>query len=302
VGWALLLFGPYTAGIDLLVREFNGASPYTSPTAVLWALTYLHMSFNLLNTLLLIGFVPWIEKLVTRLVPARGEVDEEYRLEYIEDPMMPLSPELSLLEARKEVVKFARLTQRMHGMLRDLLIEKDAAERARLLARIAKYEDITDRIEVEVSKYLTKTGAEARNEELSERVRALLAIIGDLERVGDILFQMSKSVERKADERLWFSPEQRQSLLDMMHLVDKAFDVMLANLGGDDEAVKLDAAIEAEQRINQLRDQLRRAHLKSVESGDHNIKSGMVYNDLFSSCEKVGDHLINVSEALAGEV
>jgi len=88
----------------------------------------------------------------------------------------------------------------------------------------------------------------------------------------------------------------------MMNLVDKAFDVMVANLGGEDEAVKLDAAIEAEQRINQLRDQLRRAHLKSVESGDHNIKSGMVYNDLFSSCEKVGDHLINVSEALAGEV
>lgn len=302
VTWALLLFGPYMAGIDLLVRKVNGASPYSSPTAVLWALTYLHMSFNLLNTLLLIGFVPAIEKLVVRMVPAKDGSDEEYRLEYIEDPMMPLSPELSLLEARKEVIKFGLLTQRMHGMLRDLLIEKDAAERNRLLARIAKYEDITDRIEVEVSKYLTKTGAEARNEEMSERVRAMLAIIGDLERVGDILFQMSKSVERKADERLWFSPEQRQNLLEMMHLLDKAFDVMQANLGADADQVKLDEALEAEQRINQLRDQLRRTHLKSVESGDHNIKSGMVYNDLFSSCEKVGDHLINVSEALAGEV
>ncbi|MBL8003208.1 MAG: Na/Pi cotransporter family protein [Flavobacteriales bacterium] len=302
VGWALLLFGPYLRGIDLLVQAATGASPYTAPTAVLWALTFLHISFNLINTLLLINFVPTIEKLVTRMVPSRGEVDEEYRLEYIEDPMMPLSPELSLLEARKEVLKFGRLTQRMHGMLRDLLIEKDAGERTRLLERIAKYEDITDRIEVEVSKYLTKTGAEARNEEMSERVRALLAIIGDLERVGDILFQMSKSVERKSDERLWFSPEQRQSLLEMMILVDRAFEVMLENLGADDERVKLDAAMEAEQRINQLRDQLRRAHLKSVESGDHNIKSGMVYNDLFSSCEKVGDHLINVSEALAGEV
>jgi phosphate:Na+ symporter len=229
-------------------------------------------------------------------------MDEEYRLEYIEDPMMPLSPELSLLEARKEVIKFGLLTQRMHGMLRDLLIEKDAGERSRLLARIAKYEDITDRIEVEVSKYLTKTGAEARNEEMSERVRAMLAIIGDLERIGDILFQMSKSVERKANERLWFSPEQRQNLLEMMQLLDKAFDVMQVNLGAESDHVNLDAAIEAEQRINQLRDQLRRTHLKSVENGDHNIKSGMVYNDLFSSCEKVGDHLINVSEALAGEV
>jgi phosphate:Na+ symporter len=187
-------------------------------------------------------------------------------------------------------------------MVRDLLIEKDAAERSRLLLRIAKYEDITDRIEVEVSKYLTKTGAEARNEELSERIRAMLSIIGDLERVGDILFQMSKSVERKVDERLWFSPEQRQNLLEMMQLLEKAFEVMNENLGMDDDTVKLDAATEAEQRINQLRDQLRRTHLKSVESGDHNIKSGMVYSDLFSSCEKIGDHLINVSEALAGEV
>jgi len=302
VGWALLLFGPYLKGIDLLVQQFHHASPYASPPAVLWALTYLHISFNLLNTALLIGFIPFIERIVTRMVPSRGEVDEEYRLEYLEDPMMPLSPELSLLEARKEVLKFGRLTQKMHGMVRDLLIEKDATERNRLMLRIAKYEDITDRIEVEVSKYLTKTGAEARNEEMSERVRAMLAIIGDLERVGDILFQMSKSLERKSDERLWFSPEQRQNVLDMMLLLEKAFEVMNENLATDDDTVKLDLAMETEQRINQLRDQLRRAHLKSVESGDHNIKSGMVYNDLFSSCEKVGDHLINVSEALAGEV
>jgi len=149
VGWALLLFGPYLAGIDLLVQKVNGASPYTSPHAVLWALTYLHISFNLLNTGLLIGFLPFIERIVTRMVPSRGEVDEEYRLEYIEDPMMSLSPELSLLEARKEILKFGRLTQKMHGMVRDLLIEKDATERNRLLLRIAKYEDITDRIEVE---------------------------------------------------------------------------------------------------------------------------------------------------------
>jgi phosphate:Na+ symporter len=88
----------------------------------------------------------------------------------------------------------------------------------------------------------------------------------------------------------------------MMQLLEKAFEVMNENLGMDDDTVKLDAATEAEQRINQLRDQLRRTHLKSVESGDHNIKSGMVYSDLFSSCEKIGDHLINVSEALAGEV
>jgi phosphate:Na+ symporter len=270
--------------------------------ALPWSLTILHIAFNLVNMLVLIRFTPFIEKVVTRMVPARDGLDEEYRLEYIDDPLMPLTPELSLLEAKKEIVKFGGLCHRMMAMVRDLLIEKSASERAVLLQRIAKYEDITDRIEVEVSRFLTKTGTEAGDERMSERIRAMISIIGDLERVGDILFQMSKGIERKADEKLWFTPEQRQNLLTMLQLIDTAFEVMLRNLDADGDAVKLDEALEIEQRINHQRDALRRAHLKSVESGDHNIKSGLVYNDLFSSCEKLGDHLINVSEALTGMV
>lgn len=300
--WALLLFQPLLHGIALLTEQVNHTSPFTDHGALKWSLTYLHIAFNVLNTALLINFIPWIERVTTRMVPSRSAPDEEYRLEYIEDPVMPLTPELSLLEARKEVVKFAQLCHRMMGMVRDLLVEKSATERAVLLERIAKYEDITDRIEVEVSRFLTKTGSEAADEGMSERIRAMISIIGDLERVGDIFFQMSKGLERKSDERLWFSPEQRQNLLEMLKLTDQAFQVMLRNLRAEDDAIALDEAIEVEQRINQQRDQLRRAHLKSVETGEGNVKSGLVYNDLFSSCEKVGDHLINVSEALVGMV
>lgn len=300
--WALLLFQPLLHGIALLTEQVNHTSPFTDHGALKWSLTYLHIAFNVLNTALLINFIPWIERVTTRMVPSRSAPDEEYRLEYIEDPVMPLTPELSLLEARKEVVKFAQLCHRMMGMVRDLLVEKSAAERTVLLERIAKYEDITDRIEVEVSRFLTKTGSEAADERMSERIRAMISIIGDLERVGDIFFQMSKGLERKSDERLWFSPEQRQNLLEMLKLTDQAFQVMVRNLRAEDDAIALDEAIEVEQRINQQRDQLRRAHLKSVETGEGNVKSGLVYNDLFSSCEKVGDHLINVSEALVGMV
>lgn len=300
--WILLLFKPVLAGVALVTERVNHVSPFTDTDALRWSLTYLHIAFNIVNTLLLVRFTGFIEKVVTRMVPVRGAPEEEYHLEYIEDPMMHLSPELSLLEANKEVVKFGRLCERMLGMVRELLIEKDEVERASLLKRIAKYEDITDRIEVEVSRFLTKTAAEAGDERLSERIRAQISIIGDLERVGDILFQMSKSIERKNDERLWFSPEQRVHLLDMMRLLDKAFAVMLRNLEAEPDAVRLDEAMDAEQRINQFRDELRRSHLRSVESGDHNMKSGMIYNDLFNSCEKLGDHLINVSEALVGLV
>jgi phosphate:Na+ symporter len=299
--WALLLFHPYLRGLDKLVTEIFHASPFADPTAVKWALTFLHISFNLINTLLLIGFVPFIERIVTWMVPTKTDEDEVYRLEYL-DSDIPLTPEVSLMEARKEIARFGRITNDMLGMVRELLTVKDNKQREHLMARLAKYEQITDRLEIEVGKYLTKTSTEVRNEEASSRIQGLLAITGDLERVGDIFFQMSKSMERKIDDRLWFSPEQRQQLMEMLDLLERAFTVMRRNMEVDQDQVALDEAVEAEQRINQKRDQLRRAHLKSMEMGDYNVKSGLVYNDFFSSCEKVGDHVINVSEALAGEV
>ena len=301
VAWMLLLFHPVLGLLDGIVTRTTGASPYDDPAAVKWALTYLHIGFNLANTLLFIGFIPFLVKVVTWMVPSREKADEEFRLEYI-DTDIPLSPEVSLLEARKEIAKFGRITHKMLGYLRNLLVQTDAGQRNMLLDKLKKYEEITDRIEVEVGAYLTKTATEARNEEVSARIRGLLAIIGDLERVGDIFFQMSKQLERKMADRLWFSPEQRENLLGMMDVLDEAFAVMLRNLDGDAEKLSLDAAVEVEQRINRRRDKLRRAHLKSVETGSYNVKSGLIYSDLFSSCEKVGDHLINVSEALAGEI
>lgn len=300
--WALLIFTPYLNAIDAVVTHFHGSSPFTDNNSLVWALTYLHISFNMINTILLIGFVPQIEALVTRMVSARTEADEEYRLEYIDDPVMALSPELSLMEARKEISKFGRLAASMSGMLNQLLVSTNEQERALLLARIQRCEEITDRVEVEISKYLTRVSAEAKDEDMSNRIRAMLAIISDLERVGDIFYQMSRLLERKHEERLWFTPEQRANLQELLALVDNAFAVMQRNLDAEDNAIALDAAVEAEQLINAKRDQLRRAHLKSIEAGDYNVRSGLVYNDLFSSCEKVGDHLINVSEALAGEV
>lgn len=300
--WALLLFGPYLHLLDRYVTSVHGASPYVDTDVLVWALTYLHISFNVVNTLLLIGFVPQIERIVTRMVPSRTDDDKEFRLEYINDPVMAVSPELSLIEARKEITKFGKLTASMTGMVNQLLVSTNDAERMDLFGKVARYEDITDRLEVEISKYLTRTSAEAKDEAMSERIRAMLAIISDLERIGDIFYQMSRLLERKHQERLWFTPEQRSNLQELLSLLDRAFTIMLKNLDAEDGQIAIDEAVEAEQHINQLRDQLRRMHLKSIEAGDYNVKSGLIYNDLFSSCEKVGDHVINVSEALVGEV
>ncbi|MBK7288191.1 MAG: Na/Pi cotransporter family protein [Flavobacteriales bacterium] len=302
VAWALVAFKPLLAGIAFFTEQINGSDPHTDASVLKWSLTYLHFAFNLVNGIVLLQFIPWLEKAVTRRAPARNTPDEEFRLEYLEDPMMAVTPELSLMEANKEIAKFGRLCHRMLGMVRELLLETAPQERALLLRRIAKYGSITGRMKNEVGRFLTRTGTETRDEAVSARIRGLLSIIGDLDHAGGILFRMSKGLERKSDERLWFSPEQRQDLLDMMGLVDHAFIVMVRNLEAEGGQVSLDEAMMAEQRIDRQRDRLSHHHLQNIEHEDHNIRTGMAYTELFTSCEKLGDHLVQVSEALAGRI
>ena len=302
VAWALVLFKPFLAGIAAVTERINGSDPNTDPTVLIWALTYLHFAFNLINGAILLQFIPWIERTVTRIVPARSAPDEEFRLEYIEDPMMSVAPELSLMEAKREIAKLGKLCQRMLGMVRDLLKETDPHQRALLLLRISKYETITDRLEREVGRFLTRIGTDVRDHGTSSRIRSMLSIAKDLEHVGDILFQMSKALERKTDERLWFAPEQRGDLLDMMSLLDRAFQVMVRNLETEVDEISRDEALLVEQHINRQRNMLRSAQLKNMESGEHNARTGLVYTDLFNSSEKLGDHLMNVTDALTGRV
>ena len=130
----------------------------------------------------------------------------------------------------------------------------------------------------------------------------MLSIINDLERIGDVCYQMSKAIERKSDKKVWFTPEQRQNLKEMFDKVDQASDLMVKNLEQDYDLVQLTKANEIEKEINKLRNKIRKEHLVNIETGEYNFASGIIYNDLFSSVERLGDHIINVSEAVAGEV
>src|SRR5690606_26397113 len=190
----------------------------------------------------------------------------------------------------------------MSHFTRQLLIDPDKKSFKRNLERIQKYEEITDRVEIEVAKYLNKVSEGELTQDNSQEIRGLNSITNDLERIGDIFYQMSKTLERKSDEKIWFSPQQRQGLLEMLDLVDQAFEVMVENLLSEKTQSRLDLAMQLEDQINQKRDELRNIHLENMESPEYNIKSGMTFNDLFSSCEKVGDHIINVSEAIAGKI
>ena len=264
-------------------------------------LSLFHTVFNVINTLLMLGFIPAIARLVVKIVPSRGMEDEAYNLEYIGTGAM-VNTEASILEARKEILKFGKLAAKMTGFVPDLLVETDSKKFKKNLARIKKYEEITDKIESEIVVYLAKVSEGELSEQASSQIRVLLSIADDLESIGDINYTMARIIKRKSEEKIYFIPQQRQNLLDMFKLLDKSMEIMLENLDNDLQGNQLEKAYEAEKLINRKRNELKKGHLESIEKGEYKYESGMIYVDLFSAVESVGDRVISISEASAGKI
>ncbi|HAW19979.1 MAG TPA: Na/Pi cotransporter [Flavobacteriales bacterium] len=302
VTWMVLLLPFALDGIAWFSTAVMGnASPFENSESIPFALSYFHTFFNLTNVLLLIWFVPVLVRVAIKSVPSKGDDDEETHLEYIGAGLMGTS-ELSILEAKKEVVKFSEIAERHVRMVHDLLLEKDNKKKKKLFKRIKKYEDITDRIEAEITEYLTKVSTKQLSDESSTIVRIMLSIINDLERVGDICYQMSVSIDRKEEKKIWFSAEQREQLFELFALVEGALAATTENLNNEYDKIELDKAYNRERDINEKRDRIKKAHFQNIEKAEYGFQNGMIYNDLFSSLEKIGDHVINVNEAVAGKI
>lgn len=303
VTWAVLLFPFILDGIEAFMLATGGGSPFDNPSEYAnTGLAIFHTTFNLLNVLILIWFVPNLVRIAERTVKSKGAQDEEFHLDYIGSGYMS-TPDLSLLEAKKEIAKFGELTSRMSKFSRDILYEKSRKKQKKLHKRISKYEEITDRVEIEVANYLNKISEGELSGDTAIRIRGMNSIVNDLERIGDIYFQISKTLERKSEEKIWFNPEQRNNLGKMFDLIDKAFDIMIANLNEESSKVSLAPAKEIETEINVMRDELRKDYLDNLHKSDElHLRGGLIYNDVFASLEKVGDHIINVSEGVVGKV
>ncbi len=295
--WVLILFQPLVGGIGLLTENF---APMADTQRVLWGVTVFHVGFNVVNTLLLLGPVKPLSKFLEKLVPA-SVTKESRNLEFIQTGIVG-TPELSMIEARKEVRKMADLDQRILDMVRQQLFETDQKKGGNFIKRIRKKEETTDRIEVEIADYLSKVSEDELSSRTSLRVRAMLNVIKDLEKIGDILYEMARNIRSKHEQKIWFTQEQRADIQKMIELLNEAFDIMLSNLGREEWEVDLEKARDQEERIDQYASELHGKYLEHVQSGEKNIMGWLIYNDLLSSCETVGNHVLNVSERMMGRV
>ena len=305
--WMLVLFYFVIDTIEILMVNNDLMLPLdkSSPEKLAysktqWSLATFHLIFNIANTSLLLWFIPFIQRSVIKLIPIKDEDDEHFQLKFI--GTNALTNEFSLLEAQKEMMKFGKITAKMNGFIKSLLVETDSKKSSKLIAKIQKYEEITDRVETEVAEYLSKVSEGELSESASVQIRGMMSIAGDLENIGDIYFQMSKTIDKKIQEKIYLIPEQRNNLLKMLDMVNNAFNIMNTNLEKGANNIIIEDAYDMENKINSYRDKLRNNHLKSIEKNEYSVKSGLIYSDLFFNCEKIGDHIINVNEGLKGEI
>ena len=302
--WMSLSFQFFITTIDSYMINNMGISPLNfdidNPVAIPLGLSIFHTTFNILNMILLVGFVPYISRLVVKMQPSKGDVDEEFHLEHIGAGLMQTA-ELSVLEAKKEVIKFGDITSRLFKMIPDLLKETDNKKFEKQMTRIRKYEDITDRMEIEIADYLAKAAQGEMSDSASIKVRSMLSMINDMERIGDICYQLSVTIERKNEQKVSFSKEGLDSIDEMIGAILESISIMNRNISSEYPQVTLSEADDAEIVINNLRNKLRKSYLQKIEKGEIEIQTAMIYNNLIHAFEKVGDHVFNITEAIVGD-
>lgn len=303
VVWMMLLINPFLMGIDALMSYadpsvgsvLHATSQVGRANATL-ALSLFHSTFNVINVLLLVGFVPYIVKFVEKY--QKEKEDTQTRLKYISSGMMS-SPELSISQAHKEIELFAKLIDKMHFSIEGLLFNKQNRQ-DQFLKKIEKREGITDNIELEIAEYLTKISGYNLTEEATRRIRNMHSMINDLERVADIYYQMSKTYERMLSEEKEIPKSAMEKIHSMLDLVHDAIQNVRDNLAKDSEEMDLDEAVVLEEKIDSYRDELQDFHYSQLENNVYSNEVGFMFLDYLNRMEKIGDHLFNVNEAIAG--
>ena len=267
--------------------------------SLLYGIAMLHTLFNVTNTLVLIWFTPLIEKAVVWLVKEPKGETEVFRLKYISGG--PLSTaELSLQEAKLEIIHFAEICKNGFGYIKDAINETDPESFDKLNDKLIKYEEITDRIEYEIATYLNEVSKNELSDESMTLTKAMYKIIGELESLGDSGEAIGRILKRRNAHGKQFDKSILDRLNKMMELVDKGYDVMIENLKSE-HLHDISNAQNCEYNINECRNHLREEHIVNIESNSYNYLTGVYFMDVLAELEKIGDFLINISQAVVGK-
>jgi phosphate:Na+ symporter len=317
--WILFIFKPFIdmvcgwVGYDVtMTKESVGAAAFLANSAKLsFVLAAFHTSFNVANTMILIWFIPQIEKFVCWVIkPKRVDEEEDFRLHFITAGFMK-TPELSVLEAQKEISSFSERMQRMFGMVQELLTlsssatAKEAKAQAgdfnKLFTRIEKYEGISDNMELEIAKYLDSVSDAHLSDDTKAKIRAMLREISELESIGDACYNMARTINRKYNGKQdHFTDRQYDHIHQMMGLTDQSLTEMNRLMGGRKESYDVNRTFNIENEINNYRNQLKAQNIADINNHEYTYAVGTIYMDLINECEKLGDYVVNVVEARMG--
>ncbi len=309
--WALILFRPFLGLVGKIIELFGLPNPAAEGfavadpnsadgTAALYGLSMLHTLFNTINTLILIWFTSYIEKLVKLIIKAPANQESEaFRLKYIEAGPLA-TPELDTEQAFKEIIHFAQISKNGLGYARAAINETDPDRFEELRGKLVKYEEISDRIEYEIATFLNAVSAKEISGKTSREIKIMYKIIGELESLGDSGESISRILSRKNIHKKVFDQDSIKKLNSMADLVEETYDVMITNLkkAFDGKLAGISNAYAAEDRINNLRNNLRDEEIESIENERKNYQTSVYYMDIVSEFEKMGDFMINISQAL----
>jgi len=314
--WILMIFHPFVNmvcgwvgyDVDMEKQEVSVEAFAANAAKLTFVLAAFHTTFNLINAGILIWFIPQIERFVSWVIKPKVDEEEDFRLHFITAGFMK-TPELSVLEAQKEIQSFAERMQRMFGMVQDLLNDssslsgkkQDDAQFNKLYTRIEKYEGISDNMELEIAKYLEQVSDAHLSDDTKGKIRAMLREISELESIGDACYNMARTISRKYNAKEeHFNEKQYGRLHQMMGLTDNALTEMNRLLSGRKETYDVNRTFNIENEINNYRNQLKAQNIVDINNHEYTYAEGTMYMDLIIECEKLGDYVVNVVEARMG--
>ena len=297
--WVLCIFYPFVNMVCGFVGYDPALGGQTEKLPVVLAM--FHTCFNVINTAILLGFVPQIEKVVRWMLPEKEESEkEEFRLQYIQSNLVQ-TPEISVLQAQKETAAFGLRVEKMFGMVRQLFGETKDKPFAELFSQIEHEEDLTDKTEIEIARYLEQVSDGHLSDDTKQKIRQMIREISELESIGDACYKLARTLDRKQEAGKEFNEQQNQRLLSMMTLCDNALRQMNIVMRGHRNEHDIRETFRIENEINQMRNQLKADNVQAVNDHEYDYAIGTLYIDIVNEMEKLGDYVVNVVEARFGK-